>query len=91
MPGDAVRKRSDGMAEQPFIPPNSAGIPPGWVRYHDYAPECEVYVPSEKQYLPPSMAWEPCEAASGDAGLPGASGIECKRMVTDWAPGPDGC
>ena len=83
---DASRPRVTSEAGD-VTPSRPSAVPDGWVLHTDYDPGCGFYVPSEKKYLPPAIAWEPCSTRAGPSGLPGPAGIVCRRMKLDWDAG----
>ena len=50
---------------------------PGWETWDDYAPSCPFCVPASVEALPPPIAWEPCDLASGFT-------TGCRQMRVDW-------
>lgn len=88
---DATYAPRDATPSEPWDagPTPGSGSLEGWVLHEDYDPNCGFYYPSEKKYLPPPVAWEPCsvvtDAASfTDAGPSGPPGMVCQRMATPW-------
>ena len=58
----------------------------GWKLLSDY-PGCGFYYATDRKYLPPPVAWEPCTVVTDaanltDAGPSGPPGMVCERMAT---------
>ena len=50
---------------------------PGWETWDDFAPSCDLCVPTPEAALPAPIEWEPCDPL---ANMP----VGCRQMKVDW-------
>lgn len=72
VPRDAGR---DGDAATPPQNPFE-----GWVRWTDFDPSCETYIPPDAARMAAPYVWEPCEPG------PEMGGLACRMARVDWEP-----
>lgn len=82
--GEGSKKPTSPSTQPPWDAGLPPGVPVGWALYTDYDPSCRFYYPTDKKYLPEPATWEPCSTRTGDAGISGPSGIDCRVMAIPW-------
>lgn len=73
----------DGAKDSPYVdttPPGSCGVE-GYLLDDAYDKTCGFCYASDSKYLPPPMAWEPCDSQAEPKGM------VCKEMTENWDPG----
>lgn len=76
---DGAASRDASTGRGPAIGPN------GWILYTDYDPACGIYMPPDREHLPPPIAWEPCSVMDLGHGIPGPESMVCQKMAFDWS------
>jgi hypothetical protein len=63
----------------PYVPTGGRpdGLPEGWELERSLDMECNLYVPTRRELLPPPIAWEPCPKSAKPAG------VKCRRVVEE--------
>lgn len=87
---DAGADRGRGSTQPEWQPDEPPSPLEGWKLLSEYDVSCGFYYATERRYLPPPVAWEPCSVLTDavsltDAGVSGPPGMVCERMATPWA------
>ncbi|MCL2825206.1 MAG: hypothetical protein FWD57_14545 [Polyangiaceae bacterium] len=70
---------NSGVPADPCAPqPIPSTVPEGWEEYPVMDCKYRIYVPSNREYLPSPLIWEPCASTTGPLSY------DCRQIHMDW-------